>query len=70
MYHLYKLVNNNKEQIVACVLPIGRHKQFYLSCDLCEMANNNKLVFFLQQMVLIATAGFYNIFWQQVVQFF
>ena len=35
-------VDNNKKQIVAHVLPIGRHRQFRLSQDLYEPADNDK----------------------------
>ena len=35
MYNLRSPVNDDNDQIVARVLPIGRHRQSRPSCDLC-----------------------------------
>ena len=42
MYHLYKPVDNDEDRIVACVRPIGRHKQSHSSHNWCKPANNEE----------------------------
>ena len=42
VYHLCKPIDNDKDQIVARVFPIGRHRQSCMSRGLCKQANDNE----------------------------